>query len=219
MKKFFASAFCSNFGIPLALVLVAIGLFVGTSIANRQWTRELGELDAEINELSISSESNNDIQKDITNRVDKDVVPAGYESGRKIVDDGIASDIFKYATTWSSSQTYESQRDHLLNKYEFLDENSQFLREFFPAVDRVVVRDASGEIVSNPLDDGRNIQFTDLQTFVMDVKGTVYSYFAQINIVSSGYGGKGTSSGQLIATYDVDDQGVVSNIQCYVLTN
>ena len=86
-------------------------------------------------------------------------------------------------------------------------------------MDRVLIRDASGAVVSNPLDDGRNMRFTAIQTFVMKVNNDVYSYFAQISIVSSGYGGKGTSSGQLFATYDVDADGVMSNIQCYVLTN
>ena len=93
MKKFFASAFWQNFGIALLMLLVAIGLFIGTSIMSRSWDKELAQLDSDINDASVSQSGV--IGQDMTNRAPEvDVTPTGYDGNRKLVDDALAADVF-----------------------------------------------------------------------------------------------------------------------------
>ena len=217
MKKFFASKFWTNFGVAIILVIVAVGVFIATEVMSKSWQKELSDMDIALNDAAISSADA--IRRDETDRTSQpDFTITGLDNTRKNKDDTVASKIFGYATTWSSSQTYMSQREHLLKQYDYLDENSQFLQEFFPPVDRVVIRDTSGALISNPLDNGLNMKFSYLLSYVMDIKDDTYSYFTQVYISSSGPAG-GTSTGQFIATYDVNADGEFSNIFCYALTN
>lgn len=216
MKKFFASRFWMDFGVGIIMGVLALGLFLGVSIMQGQWQKELAEMDVTINDTVMSTRPG----LDTTNR---DVTPnytvTGLDLTRKDKDDRIAADVFTYATTWSSVQTYMSQRDHLVKKYTSLDEGSQFLTEFFPPIDRIVIRDASGTVIRDPFSEGINLQFSYMDTYVLNISDEdVYSYFAKISVNGSGPAG-GTSSGQFVATYDIDANGVISNVFCYTLAN
>lgn len=142
----------------------------------------------------------------------------GVDEKRKQDDDKLMADIISYAVTWSSSSTYENSRKHLLEKYDWLDEDSAFLTTFFPPVERMIIRDLDGNIVQNLLDDGRNIAFASFYSYVVGVDGDVYSYVAEVATQSRGVTGEGTATGKILLTYSVNGEGHAEDIQAYVIS-
>ena len=204
--------FVRAYGGPIIMFCVAIILFGSYVIANQIWNNKLNDL---TNDLMVV-QNNSPVISD-NESVNFDIDNTEY-ANRKNQDDVMIADIFKYATTWSNSKEYESNREKLMSKYDYLESSGNFLSEFFPSVDSVLVKDTSGAVISNPLDDGRNMSFVSAYSHIVSVSDSnVYSYIALITTNSQGYGGNGSSTGKALATYDVDDDGVISNLNVYVI--
>ena len=137
----------------------------------------------------------------------------------KELDDGVAESVFSAATTWEDKETYEESRREMLRRYPGLNNESNrfFLRGFFPSSEDVEIRDESGAVVSNPLDDGRNTTFVSLDSWLVGVSsdGTRH-YVAKVVTRSHGIVG-GYAGGDLVATYDMTPDRQMMNLHASVL--
>ena len=217
---FLDTPFWRNFGAGITLGVTGIAVLVVSLVLRSGWDAKLEKAEADymvqINQSAVEQQQQSGAVIAEEDRIRYGVT--GVDSKRQRTDDLLMSDVFGYATTWSSSREYESKRASLLQKYDWLDEGSQFLSGFFPPVSAYgVIRDTAGNVVVNYLDDGRNIRFVSLRSNVVSVDGDVYSYVAEITTQSSGLAG-GSATGRILATYAVDGDGRASDIRLYVIS-
>ena len=225
MKKpdFMKTEWWGNYGSGILMAGCAVLILVAFMISNVVWNQKLdnAEADALVQQNDLLAQQARDEQTEAIGSRESQVRQAvnGLDPQRKINDDKIASDVFAHALTWSNSEEYAQSRERLIKRYEWLDENSTFLSTFFPPVDRLVIKDSSGAVVYNYLDDGRNISFVSMTSHVLGIENGVYSYIADCLTQSRGVSGGGTASGRIVATYEVNEAGEMTNIAAYVVSN
>ena len=153
----------------------------------------------------------------------KDVT--GIDVSRVATDDKKVEDFLKYILTWKNYSEYKQKRDSVINDYH-VPEDGHFLTTFFPEIK--VVKDKAGNEY-NALDDGMdklNLSFGSMKSKVIDIKDDVYSYctFVQITTDTSYKSSTGeqqsiAGTGSCIVLYDVDANGVISNLDAYTVAN
>lgn len=223
MKNFWKSETGRIYGPGILLTAAAILVFAIYGCLHLYWTQQLEEkaqeqLVQENTPVVSDQESPDELVLsgvDNTQRINL----TGVDAARKQSDDDMMADLISYAVTWSNSSEYANSRNHLMKKYSWLSEDSAFLSSFFPPVDRMVIKDSAGNVVSNPLDDGRNIAFASFYSYVVDVQEETYYYVAEVSTQSSGVAGGGTATGKILLTYWVDGSGEAGDIQAYVISN
>lgn len=216
MKEFFKSQFWKDFGAGIVCAVLAAAVFLGYSMMRIHWNDVLEKARADsLSQLApIVNQDASDEQSDVQ--------PAacypGVDLQRKASDDAMMSDIMRYVTTWSDSDSYLNSRDHLLEKYPWLDEDESFLRDFFPPEEKFIVYDTAGNLVKNLLDDGRNMTFVSFYGHLLGIEGDDYLYWAVVTIQSHGTSGEGSANGRVFLTYRTGADGQAKDIDAYIIT-
>lgn len=220
-KRFTESVFWKNYGMTIICFVLAICVLVVGMILRNGWTKKIETVQREKADVATQAqlEENRQVQavKETAQSMVREV--SGIDFSRKAKDDKLAEAFIKYATEWESYDTYVSSREEFKAKYPYIDESSYYLSKFFPPADSMIIRDASNAVVYNMFDNGRNIHFDTLESYVMNISDDgVYSYFAEIMCHSDlSRGKRGTS--HMVALYSIDADGKFSGVTAYVLTH
>lgn len=133
----------------------------------------------------------------------------GVDTSRVATDDRIVSEIIKTTTTWSDAETYNAARAKLRDDYKFTDD-SEMLTTFMPEVQDMALGQGGKKI--NTIDAyGLNMTYVKMHSYIVGVDNGVYSYFTVVDVLSKDAQGH-SGEGNIIFTYDVDANGVVSNM-------
>lgn len=190
--------------VSIGFMLLAIAAFV---ITDTQRNAVLSAQQTEIATLEQQKKEASDKRTSEVNTVTKNSF--GVDTSRVATDDRIATEIIKTATTWSDADSYNAARTKLRDDYKFTDD-SQMLSVFMPEVkDAPLGQD--GKMINTINAYGLNMTYVKMHSYVVGVDNGVYSYFTVVDVLSKdvqGHSGEGT----IIFTYDVDANGVVSNM-------
>lgn len=205
-----------RYGICVGLLAAAAVVACAAFVMQGVWDREYAEAEAKyIAQAGTFMPGESSVLSGITNIMpdagnpgvsDKGVVIGATVDARKQSDDEMMADIFRYATTWSSSAEYENSRTHMMNKYVWLEDEDAFVNSFFPSVE---------DMTYHRLDAGLNMKFVSMCSYLMDANDMgVCQYFAEVVTQSDGLYG-GTATGRMVVTYLTYPEGRASNIMCY----
>lgn len=190
--------------VSIGFMLLAIAVFV---ITDTQRNAVLSSQQTEIATLEQQKKEAGDKRTSEVNTVTKNSF--GVDTSRVATDDRIVTEIIKTATTWSDADSYNAARTKLRDDYKFTDD-SQMLSVFMPEVkDAPLGQD--GKMINTINAYGLNMTYVKLHSYVVGIDNGVYSYFTVVDVLSKdvqGHSGEGT----IIFTYDVDANGVVSNM-------
>lgn len=209
MRNLFQSDFWKRFGLIVCIWIGIAAAVISSIFLKAGWDRKLSEAEQTVVDLS-----NQDVIRDqhaVSDQQNKDEVLleaiSGVDMPRKRTDDGIITDVIKYALNWSSFDEYRSNRVDLLAKYSWLDEDSLFMKSFFKAFDEE----------SADFSDGRNMTFVSLDSHVLSVNGNIYTYLTEIQVQSRSESGSGTYDAGCVATYQTDSQGNVYDLMAFTM--
>lgn len=136
----------------------------------------------------------------------------GLSVSRVESDNIIAEDFVKRVLTWPDGATYDAIRDSVIIEYQ-LSENSRFIKEFLP----VNVKTEDGLL--NYIDTHHyNCRYESMTTYVSSIGTDVYSYVSFVTWSTADMGGN-ESTNTCVFTYDVNADGVLSNLDAYVTNN
>lgn len=217
---FFASEFWKNYGMAIICFVLALCILVVGLILKNNWTKQVSNIkQSRVDAVTAAQlEENRKVQatRAAANAIVQEVT--GIDLVRKSSDDKLAEAFVKYAVEWDSYDSYVSSRETFKAKYPYMDESSDFLRKFFPPADTLIIRDTSNSIVYNSFDNGRNIHFDSLLSYVISISddGT-YKYFADI-LCHSDIGHGKRSTRHMVMLYTLDKDGTFSDVSAYVLT-
>lgn len=212
LTMFFQSNVWKRFGIGFILLVLTLGFFVAGMVT----TSRAGKTNVNQTQQGVTEQEQQAIVDNRAQTIADVKTVSGVDVSRKESDDRVASSLFQYATTWNSEDSYAASRSNLLRKFEYLDENGMLLSQFFPPLESMITKDASGKIVYNPFDYHINLQFVSMQTWVIAIDGDTYTYFGEVEVQSSGpYGGSAT--GHVATMYSTDKDGHIINPICYMV--
>lgn len=190
--------------VSIGVMLLGIVTFVVTDM---QRSSALAFQQSEIATLTQQKQEASDKRASEVNTVTKNSF--GLDTSRVATDDRLASQIIKTATTWSDSESYDKARNTLRDEYK-IAEDSYLLTTFMPKSENMPL--GQGGKMINTIDAyGLNMTYVNMHSYVVNIDNGVYSYFTVVDVLSKdaqGYTGEGT----IIFTYDVDANGVVSNM-------
>lgn len=190
--------------VSIGFMLLAIAAFV---IIDTQRNAVLSAQQTEIATLEQQKKEASDKRTSEVNTVTKNSF--GLDTSRVATDDRIAIEIIKTATTWSDADSYNTARNKLRDDYKFTDD-SQMLSVFMPEVkDAPLGQD--GKMINNIDAYGLNMTYVNMHSYVVGIDNGVYSYFTVVDVLSKDAQGH-SGEGNIIFTYDVDDNGTVSNM-------
>ena len=221
MKKRLADSIVwKNYGVTIICFVLALCVFGVGLILRNNWTAQekaIRQVQADkIIEAQVSKNREVQAVKTQANAIVESV--SGIELSRKEKDDRLAAEFVKYATEWDSYESYAASRAAFKEKYPYIDDESYFLKVFFPPEEAMILRDASNTVVSNAFDNGLNIHFDALESHILSAsKDGHYKYFATV-MCHSDVSSRKRSTSHMICFYTLDKYGVFSDVSVYVLT-
>lgn len=137
----------------------------------------------------------------------------GLDANRVLKDNVKAEELFRSVMTWDSLAQYNQIRLDISEMYDIKETNS-FLSIFMP---EVVETESPDGTKYNRIDTlGLNVNFEDMETYCTGIRNTTYSYAAFVSFSStSSAGNEGFAN--VMATYDVDADGNISNLNAYTV--
>lgn len=195
------------------LLLVTLLLFGGAAFMVSNTQNEI--LSAQSREIA-DMKSKISLKQQTVLKAEQDSVKAvtGMDANRATKDDKIAEDFFRKIMNWSSLEEYNAIRIGLAEEYG-LKENGSFLSVFMPPVVDSVSPDGSHYNRIDTL--GLNVNYEYMDSYVTGIVNTTYSYAAFVTFSSaSAKGNEGFAT--VMATYDVDVDGNISNLYAYTVT-
>lgn len=208
------------YGPGSCLLVSACIVFVIGLVLDGHWNTRLSEREAEL-QAQVDIAESEAAQKDAETGGREEASTEGTvanQSRRRTLDDMTISDMISHATTWDSRRSYETSRNELLAHYEWLTEetNPEFLLKFFPSAENAYVK-LDGMIISDPLEDGRNISFSSLTSYLLEERDDGSRlYFAEATVQSRGQVG-GISDAHMAMTYETRSDGSVWYLKCYTV--
>lgn len=190
--------------VSVGVMLLGIVMFVVTDM---QRNAVLSAQQTEIATLTQQKQEASDKRASEVNTVTKNSF--GLDTSRVATDDRLASQIIKTATTWSDSESYTNARNTLRDEYK-IAEDSYLLTTFMPKSESMPLGQ-DGKMINNIDAYGLNMTYVNMHSYVVGIDNGVYSYFTVVNVLSKDAQGH-TGEGTIIFTYDVDANGVVSNM-------
>lgn len=128
----------------------------------------------------------------------------GLDLERKASDDKLFEDLMHDALNWSSLGEYATARDKVVRKWS-IPESSQFMTVFMPGEQEGVMReDPTGEMHYS-FDSDLRSSFGEMETYVVGMNGSTYSYFAVVTSVHASDSNNASEEGHSVVTYDVAD--------------
>ena len=186
--------------IPLVIgvLFVIVGLVVSGNIENKHIS-EYKELYAQYEQLQsdiatkkaeVESQSNNITQ-----------VVTGLDEQRHNHDDESMVSFFNYVLNWHNFDEFCAARDEVKEKYNPDDE---FMHLFFPDIQTAVSPDGH---VYNYIDiNNLTMEYSDMQSYIINIDGDEYTYFAIITIQSVTNGNLGQNTIAMRYTIDADSK-------------
>lgn len=190
--------------VSIGVMLLGIVTFVVTDM---QRSSALASQQSEIATLTQQKQEASDKRASEVNTVTKNSF--GLDISRVATDDRLASQIIKTATTWSDSESYTNARNTLRDEYK-IAEDSYLLTTFMPKSENMPLGQG-GKMINNIDAYGLNMTYVNMHSYVVNIDNGVYSYFTVVDVLSKDAQGH-TGEGHIIFTYDVDANGVVSNM-------
>jgi hypothetical protein len=190
--------------VSIGVMLLGIVTFVVTDM---QRSSALASQQSEIATLTQQKQEASDKRASEVNTVTKNSF--GLDTSRVATDDRLVSQIIKTATTWSDSESYTNARNTLRDEYK-IAEDSYLLTTFMPKSESMPLGQG-GKMINNIDAYGLNMTYVNMHSYVVNIDNGVYSYFTVVDVLSKDAQGH-TGEGNIIFTYDVDANGVVSNM-------
>lgn len=193
------------FGSLLIVGLLVRGIFVNS------YENKLAVSNQQVVDISNQRDTNLSSQKSEKQAVLDKVT--GLDLNRQKQDDEKAAGIFKSIFTWDSYKTYNDVKAKMINEYQM---NESVVKRLMPEVFEITSESDKkiNEIDANKL----NMNYVKLQSYVVKISGTDYSYITEVTVESSDRAGN-KASGKVLMTYDVAMNGQVSNINGFTLAN
>lgn len=190
--------------VSIGVMLLGIVTFVVTDM---QRSATLSSQQSEIATLTQQKQEASDKRASEVNTVTKNSF--GLDTSRVATDDRLVSQIIKTATTWSDSESYTNARNTLRDEYK-ISEDSYLLTTFMPESENMPLGQG-GKMINNIDAYGLNMTYVNMHSYVVNIDNGVYSYFTVVDVLSKDAQGH-SGEGNIIFTYDVDDNGTVSNM-------
>lgn len=199
--------------IKLTLVLFVAGLlfllgsFLYNSLTVKQYNGIIADQNNNIvgiqNKISVTKAANNRKMRGLNQSI------TGLNLVRKKTDDQKAEALLKYATTWNSGSSYRKKRKTIMKEYK-LSDNDNFMKVFMPPLEQYGMSLKSSG--SNEIDvDSLNMKYDSMRSYVTNIQGNKYSYFTVVTVSSHDKKGA-VAQGKVAASYTVDGQGKISNL-------
>lgn len=190
-------------------VLLCVGL-VGHVSANKR----MNELEAEQNQINTTLENRIAVKKAANKRKIRNAGQAvtGLNYVRQNKDDKVMNAFFSRILTWDNADEYRKNRDWALKTYS-IDPNGAFAKAMLPDVAQTgigVGDKGTNTIAINSL----NMKFLDMKSYVTDIRGSDYSYFAIIRVQSHDHKGN-VATGNIAVEYTMDGHGKFYNMSAY----
>lgn len=190
--------------VSVGVMLLGIVTFVVTDM---QRSATLASQQSEIATLTQQKQEASDKRASEVNTVTKNSF--GLDTSRVATDDRLASQIIKTATTWSDSESYTNARNTLRDEYK-IAEDSYLLTTFMPKSESMPLGQ-DGKMINTIDAYGLNMTYVNMHSYVVGIDNGVYSYFTVVDVLSKDAQGH-SGEGNIIFTYDVDANGIVSNM-------
>lgn len=190
--------------VSIVVMLLGIVTFVVTDMMR---SGALAAQQQEIATLTQQKQEASDKRASEVNTVTKNSF--GLDTSRVATDDRLASQIIKTATTWNDSESYTNARNTLRDEYK-ISEDSYLLTTFMPESESMPLGQG-GKMINTINAYGLNMTYVNMHSYVVGIDNGVYSYFTVVDVLSKDAQGH-TGEGTIIFTYDVDANGIVSNM-------
>lgn len=138
----------------------------------------------------------------------------GLNQARVDKDNDIAKTFIESVMTWDSYDQYVRIRRECMEKYG-LDENSEFMKAFLPPVTNSVLDGKNYNQIDTV---GLNVQFEDMDTYVTDITGDIYFYFAFVTWSSHDTNGAEAETTSIF-TYKINSDGMLLNVDASTIQN
>lgn len=186
----------------IGLVICIMGFFYQKATVNAAQT-QVNELKEQLAGLENDYAVKVSSQKAENEKVIQQAT--GLEQEKKSSDDEKMAAFMADTVNWSSYAEYKERRANVIEKY---NPNEDFLNMFFPEVGVAV--SADGHEYNRIDQSGLSLSFSKLDSYIINIQGGVYSYFAIVTVTNNG----NTASNVTFAlTYDIDENGNVSNLK------
>lgn len=131
---------------------------------------------------------------------------------RQNKDDRTMNNFFSRILTWDNADEYRSNRKWALKNYS-IDPNSSFAKTMLPDVAQTNI--GVGDKGTNTIDiNSLNMKFLDMKSYVTDIRGSDYTYFAVIRVQSHDRKGA-VATGNIAVIYTMDGHGKFYNLKAY----
>lgn len=193
------------FSFLLIVGLLVRGIIVGS------YENKLAASNQQVIDISNQRDTNLSSQEsekqDILDKV------TGLDLNRQKQDDEKAAAVFQSIFTWNSYKTYNDVKEKMINEYQM---NESVVKRLMPEVSEIV---SEGDNKINEIDANKlSMNYSHLQSYVVKISGTDYSYITEVTVESSDKAGN-KAKGKVLMTYDVAMNGQISNINGFTLAN
>jgi hypothetical protein len=204
MKEVLRDLFNIKTFIPL---IIAIGIIVVGNFYSKQ---NVGAAEAQLTQLQgqyAELENQYAQKKSSQTQANQQAIKlaTGVEEERKNTDDSKITTLMSDVVTWSSYAEYCTKRQNFIDTY---GGNEDFLNMFFPEIAVAVSADGTEYNTIDTL--GLKLQFSSMKSYIINISGTTYSYFALVNVTRDG---DTASTQQFAITYSTDASGNVLNLK------
>ena len=198
-------------------IILMIGSFLFFVVCVLSYSIGVGMMSSRMGEqqstlLSLQAESDALLNTTTAARVQLIQDSTGLDMARVDKDSEIAETFMKKVLTWADGATYDGIRSSIMSEYN-LAEDSRFMKEFLP----INVKTEDGKF--NYIDTHHyNCRYESMNTYVVSVSPNTYRYFSFVTWSTSDMVGNEAQK-ECIFTYDVNVDGVLSNLDAYVLNS
>lgn len=194
------------FGILMLFVMI---IFISQAVDVKNSITKQTEKIADLKNDIVIAKSDNQIKQD--NIV---MNSTGYNGSRVVKDESIAKDFIKKCMSWETYDEYNKARNEIKTKYRLKNDN--FLNVFMPEVVNTTSPDGTEYNRIDTL--GYNMSFENMDVYVSDIsENGTYSYFSFVDITSRDNSGN-EGEGKSLFVYDIDENGIMSNIDAYTIS-
>lgn len=201
-------------------VFIGIGLIVCTLLICKTMLSSANSMLSEQQEQLYDLENKLAVKRSAKENADKQLLQAttGLSNDRTVRDDEVAAKFVKMVLTWDSSEKYDAIRKSVMDEYG-LDKEDPFMTVFLAPDMKVAAVDEDGTIRTVSYIDTYhlNAHYERMRSYVMSIYGDVYTYFNLVTWSASDQRGNEAES-TAIMIYDINADGVMSNLKGYLIT-
>lgn len=137
----------------------------------------------------------------------------GLDAERVKTDDIIIEKFLKKCLSWKSYDEFKAIREEITESYNFA-KDSNFMSVMFPNIE---VTDKDGNVYNRIDVESLNMSYDSLKSYVTNISNGVYTYFTEVTVTSTA--DDNTSSGMIVCTYSIDEDGNMMNIDAFTIAS